>query len=199
MEYIAYFDIEGTPEDTCEVGIIIADSEERMMIDVACFYAIPENIQNFQHESRHCHGLNISNLKEIATCCQSQHELQTRVTAFLRKYNVKTIIGHDGPCLSRKSDNDSFLQRSGYSGYKYVNEPPLHNWAERDYQGYHCTALHFKKNRLPLLGVRCLANYSESIVVTQGAPRTVNAKSRAGGHCALYDSFESFLFHDGVL
>ena len=78
METIAYFDIEGTPEDTCEVGVIIADSEEKMMIDAACFYAIPENIQNFQRDSRHCHGLTIPNLREITTCCQSQHELQTR-------------------------------------------------------------------------------------------------------------------------
>jgi len=198
MEYIAYFDIEGSAEDAVEVGIVISDDKDNGMIDAACFHAIPDNKLKFQKESIHCHGLNLSNLKQISTCQTSQSELYNEVIKFLYKYNVKTIVGHDG-ANSTCSDNVEFLRRVGYSGYQYVNKPALPIWADRDYEIYHCTALHFKKHKLPLVGVSCAANHSDSIQIIHGMMRTINAKSRAGGHCALYDSFELFLFHGGML
>lgn len=192
---VAYLDIEGTPEDCVEVGIVIANSN-RELLAAACFHAPPNNEDKFNNESKFCHGMKLKNLK---FCCNkentsSQTELHKKVIDFLQNYNIDMIVGNDGA----DSDNVKFLKIAGYNNFRYLNSS-LPCWIERDQQIYHTKALFYKKHHIAVAGTFCRAFHNPDICVTKGSLGTVNAKCRAGGHCAMYDALEVFLYCGGEL
>lgn len=195
---VAFMDIEGTPEDCVEVGLVISDSDHKL-VAAACFHAPPINEAKFKQDSKFCHGMKLDNLKKKCNeeNISSQNELYTQVVDFLKSYNVNMIVGNDGLCTA-VGDNAQFLKIAGYTNFHYLN-CVLPCWIERDQEWYHTTSVMMKRHHVGVAGKFCRVFHDPVIHVTKGSLRTINAKASSGGHCALYDALEVFLYRDGRL